>query len=1143
MLTIYKASAGSGKTYTLAYEYVKLLLGVKQPDGSYRLDSAGRGKSSAQPRCRHRHILAITFTNKATAEMKSRIIAELTALASDAATPAYAPDLMACFGCTRGQLREASGAALRSLLFDYHHFNVSTIDSFFQTVLRSFAREVDRQGDYGLELNDEFAVTSGIGLMLDDLNYGTPHHRGRMMRWISDYTVTQVEKGKDGSMFNRSGALIKDLSAYVRKMGSEVFKAHADEVLAYLDGQDNISAFIRHIDTRIKRLAEPLADRVKQLMAEFDSLGIAPEAIPSPARKIIATVSEGSAVSPGEPFDKVSIRQMLDWCDDPEPPFYVKSKLTGKPKIYPPLAFTRGLSQWMSDCRRAMAEIHGLKKIAAACPNLEFLGFAWHYINRFREENNLILLSDTNDLLQRIIGKSDTPFIYERIGVTLRHFLIDEFQDTSHMQWHNLRPLVADSLASDNDNLIIGDEKQAIYRFRNSDSSLLNHTVADRDFPDNHVIRGNCAQENTNHRSAHGIVRFNNTLFTSLARQCGVQGYDNTVQSLSSRKSGLDSFIQIHDTSALPPVNDCPAELDLTAQKILAQHEAGYSWRDIAVLVRRRKEAEAVVNYLLNHYPQISVISDEALLLRNSPAVRLIVSMLKLIDKSYSNRFDCDDSTVATHDYGSMGDIRLMISRYEYFISEGIAPDDALGLALQSGDTSAISDSIADIRAAHPSGLVALTETIIAKKISPAQRLREFAYIAAFQDEVIKYCTLYNPSIHAFLQWWDEASAKLAVNAADEQDAVSVMTVHKSKGLQWPCVHIPFGDWELVRPSDSVWVKASDIGFDGDNLCPPVISVDIDKDCVHDGSPLRDAALRNRSEQLVDNLNATYVAYTRPERELHICFSHKKAVGSEVIKALSCPVADDGLLVNLSDYIVTDDGADAKNGLIFTYGAPTSPDSAAYTGNAADHFEIDDYCVNFRADTAALTSIDDATSDIDNIDTAPDSTAAVADIDNDAAAGDSRRQAALHGIWLHSVLADIRSIGDIDDAIKRASSRHALDEDGRSSCAALLHKAFADGGDIVARWFDPEATVYCEQGIYNPADDLNFRPDRIVICPDGSVDVIDYKFTSEPLDAHRHQVEGYVSLLRSMGHTQVTGYLWYPALNIIIRVTQSQLPI
>lgn len=1139
MLTIYKASAGSGKTYTLAYEYVRLLLGVKdEANGNYRLNSP-KYLNGHMFSARHRNILAITFTNKATEEMKGRIIKELGSLASDHSDGSedcpYACVLIKEFGCSRLELREAASRALHSLLFDYHRFNVSTIDSFFQTVLRAFAREVDRQGDYGLELNDEFAVTSGIGLMLDDLNYGNPPRRQQIMRWIRNYTMDLVESGKDGSMFNRSGALLRNLSRYVKKMGSEVFKQSSDRVLEYLDDPERMRNFIKAIEKRIDDIYSSLDAGLQPIVADLDQLGYFREVLPSTVWKIFNAVIGREKLDIDDAFEKVGVQKVLSWRDTVDNSFYVKSKIPGKNKVFPPEAYSDRLCDWMNECKASLAEAYGLTKVRDACPNLEFLGYTWHYINCFREENNLILLSDTHDLLQRIIGGSDTPFVYERIGVNLRHFLIDEFQDTSHMQWQNLKPLVADSLSTGCDNLIIGDEKQAIYRFRNSDSSLLHHVVANEDFPNDHRLRGNCAAENTNYRSAAGIVRFNNALFSRIARNCGVEGYENTVQSVAKSKKDLASYIQIYDTSSLESVNDMPAEFDLTAREILRQHEAGYRWADIAVLVRRRSEAEAMVNYLLTNYPQIKVLSDEALLLRNSPAVKLVISMLKLVDESYSAT---DDNHVVDPAgapvYASAGDIRMMISRFEYFASEGNDPTNSLRMALEpslEADSANLSESIVDIRSAHPSGLVSLVETIIAKKVPAARRHKEYAYLAALQDEVIKYCSTYNPSVHAFLEWWADASDRLAINSASGQDAVAVMTIHKSKGLQWACVHVPFGDWELIRSRDSVWLRPDNLGIDPE-LCPPLISVDVDSKCTIEGCPLRDDALRNRDEQLIDNLNTTYVAYTRPERELTICFAKHRAAGAEVFKALAqspsnCDDAD--LCMNLADSVRPDISAEPA-GLMFVSGAPTAPEKDKEQTAEGNETFVDDYRVYFRDDTAALTTIDDATSEIGDI--MPETS--VENVAPDGSVSEPQRMlAAERGIHLHALMADINSPDEIDNAVQRLLSRAGIDSSVADEYRKVILDAFSFAATHVSRWFAPDARVLKEQSIYMPEGDSTYRPDRIVFSADGSVEIVDYKFTAEPLPTHRRQVEAYVNLLKAMGYGDVKGYLWYPEQNLI----------
>ena len=1148
MLTIYKASAGSGKTYTLAYEYVRLLLGVKDEEGRYRLNLPGKGVAAAA--ARHRSIIAMTFTNKATEEMKSRIISELAALADDhadgSADSPYVAALSAEFGCRREQLRQAASQALRSLLFDYHHFNISTIDSFFQTVLRAFAREVDHQGDYGIELDDEYAVSAGIGMMLDDLNYGNPPKRKQIMRWIRDYTMELAESGKDSSMFNRSGSILRSLVAYVRKMGSEVFKKSAKDVLEYLAEPERMTDFVRAVDERIKAIGRPLGRRAEELLGRLTALGYEREALNRTIVGLMESVIEGRKVDIADRLGKVAVSNLLNWRDNPTDAIYVKKNIpgSGRNKTYPPTEFAEELCDWMRDCRDGLLSCHALEIIKQACPNLEFLGFTWHYIQRFREENNLILLSDTNDLIDRIINGSETPFIYERIGVMLQHFLIDEFQDTSLLQWKNLRPLVAGSVSDGNDNLIIGDEKQAIYRFRNSDSSLLHHGVMS-EFDGKYSLRGNCAAENTNYRSAAGLVRFNNALFTRIAANCGVEGYENTVQSVAKTKKGLGSYIRIFDTSGLDDVNGMPAELDIVAREIVRQHEAGYRWADIAVLVRTRKEAELVVNYLLGNYPQVKVLSDEALLLRNSPAVKQIVSMLKLVDLSYSATADSlvsDNSGAPV--FASAGDIRLIISRYQYYVSEGTDTVEALHKAIApSSDTAGtnIAESIFDIRSAHPSGLVSLVETIIAKKLSPATRRKEYAYLAAFQDEVMKYCSLYNPSVHAFLSWWDEASGHLAISSGSGQDAVAVMTVHKAKGLQWACVHVPFGDWELERARDSIWIEPAGLCKDMPP-CPPLLSVELDKTCLLEGCPMRAAATANRREQIIDNLNVTYVAYTRPERELTVCFSKHNAVGKEVFTALAQPAgtADPELCMDLAACMAGDNSE--QPGLVFVAGEPTTPGTVRREDKTPDSNEAGDYRVFFRDDTAALTTIDDATADVGEIMDAadPNEESEERDVEKKPYSDTRMQQAAERGIHLHAILADIASADDIDEAVRRVALRYSVDGAVASDYRDIIASALEHAGEKAERWFAADARVLKERSIYLPESDATFRPDRIVIQSDGSVDVIDYKFTSEPLASHVRQVGLYVRLLKAMGYDRVEGYLWYPELNIIRKVSQTE---
>lgn len=1139
MLTIYKASAGSGKTFTLAYEYVKLLLGVKVGgDSNYRLNS--KKYLGFEPlTARHRHILAITFTNKATEEMKTRIIKELSLLASDDnQSLGYAKLLIDEFGCSLDELREAAAVALRSLLFDYHHFNVSTIDSFFQTVLRAFAREVDRQGDYGIEISDDFAVASGISMMLDDLNYGNPPRAKDILRWIRNYTMELIEEGKDSGIFNRSGSILRRLTRYVKRMSSEAFKKKADLVIDYLKDPSRMQGFVAALVSRKKDLIASQQTGAKRIIEMFNSLGF-DRAVLSPIFwEIVEAAAAGKSVK-FDRLDKEGIKKIIRWKEIGDSKSVYVKKYCPKVKketVFPPDSFTDEISGWLSLHSKVLAEISSIEAVRVACTGLEFLGFTWEYIRKFREENNLILLSDTQDLIHRIISGSDAPFIYERIGVTLSHFLIDEFQDTSVLQWSNLKPLVANSISTGNDNLIIGDEKQAIYRFRNSDSSLLHHVVANEDFPKDHKIRGICPEENTNHRSARGIVMFNNALFPRLAEQLNVAAYENAIQEIWDRNSETPSYIKIYDTKK-STIDDYPAEYEISARQILRQHEAGYRWGDIAVLVRTGKQLRNIVEFLLKRHPEISVVSAEGLLLKNSPAIKLIIGMLKLVDKSYSASSQLVGEVAAhTSAYGSNRDIRLMISRYDFFRSNGYEPADALRRALlnQSEETTDIEKSIVEVRSSHPTGLLSLVEIIIEKLLSPERRVAECAYIAAFQDEVIKYSKSFNPSIHSFLDWWEEMSDSLAISPGEGQDAVNVMTIHAVKGLEKSCVIIPFGDIELCKHDDSLWVGPDNFEFVDEYLRPPLISVNVNTACERDGSLLQADVNKNLNEQIADNLNTIYVAYTRATRELIICFSSTKYVGKEVFDALGRPSTDYKLqdparCMDLQSFMLAES---AEEGVVFEFGGPTKP---LDENKPAPGEPLDNYNVYYGKYRASFTKVEDMTADLGEImdDVSPTGADSGPVTTPNPYFNQIRAKAAERGTHLHAIMADIETSADINAAVSRAAVRYGLGEDERQAIRDIITGAFEAASDYTRRWFSSDATVYKEQSIFRPYDERTFRPDRIVVAPDGTVDVVDYKFAAEPSESHSQQVENYMTLLRAMGYENVRGYLWYPDLNIV----------
>ncbi len=1131
MLTIYKASAGSGKTFTLAFEFIKTLLGVKEPGADrYHLNTDRYTPSGHRRPDRHRGIMAITFTNAATEEMKSRIVKELASLATvEGSTDSlYATWLVRDFGCTPEELRECAAKALSEVLYDYGNFNVSTIDSFFQTVLRTFSREVDHQGDYELSLDTGNTVKQSISLMLDELNYSRPANARRLFNWIRQYTFGQMSQGKGYNFFHRDGAILKSLSSLVAGALDETFGNYSDALREYLADPSRIEAF----SSALRAKAEAALDPARKAAKEFFNL-----------------VNAGSY--PREVFNATVLTRMTELLQGRQVSDIRKAAITKAASgENPPAKLAVGTKLKaaglkpadVAACCEAMALF--CREIVDGLPRsrfyteldkhlglLDFFGMTLGKLEEYLRENNTVLISHTAELLRRIISDAEMPFIYERLGMKLTNILIDEFQDTSRLQWHNLRPLVANSISQGGDNLIIGDEKQAIYRFRNSDSELLGSVVQTRDFPRDSYLRGFDPADNTNHRSAGDVVRVNNTLFGRMAANLGAGSYGNVVQTPCERFSVLPAYVEMRffDKESMPATE---ALLEEMAEAIKRQHAAGYAWRDILILTRKRKEATAVVEFLTTRHPEIKVLSSEALLLSSSAAVRTIISMLKLVERSYSGKKASDKDAPV---YASQSDIVMMITRFNYFRAEGYETEDALMLALDTtGDAvGALDREIMAIRAENPANLVALVEAVIMHKVTPAQRRSEYAYIAALQDLVVKHTESPDPSLATFLRDYDANLDKWAIKASADLDAVEVMTIHKSKGLERDCVHIPFGDWELVHADQSAWLPLDSLqGFDP-AIVPPVMFVNVSSVSAlrdPDVSPFKPFFSNNEYLDLIDSLNIAYVAFTRAAREL-IVYSGTENLGAEVLTAIrQLPDSDelsDSSRCNLAEHF---DGAAS----IFTLGSPTT--KVAKKNHANPMLEAGQYPVLFRNDARQLVSIDDALAE--HLDIGGEEDKLITD-SVERTADPALFAAAERGNHLHSILAGVRTVADLPKAVAAYASRAGLRADLADEYLALLREGFDAGGATVAAWFDPGCRIYAERSIYDadaPADTDTFRPDRIIIAPDGTTTVVDYKFTTEPRPTHFRQVENYLSLLDRLGREGAAGYLWYPLLKRIIRV-------
>ncbi len=1101
MLTIHKASAGSGKTYTLTYTYIKMLLGEKDEKGVYRLSTE---------RNRHRATLAITFTNKATDEMKRRIVDQLACLAGIGNKPSpYEADLCNELHTDTYHLRAQAVEALHELLCDFSNFNISTIDSFFQTVLRTFSREAEITGNYEVELRDDYVITVGVNEMLSSVNRATDHEFATrreiiaLVSWIKQYINHNISEGKSFNIFNRKSNLVDTLVTFTSKALTETYKINAEAIDAYLEDISRTLDFAKEISAVTRQLEADFFDLAAASYHTLDSAGAIDGMMKDCSNNFRAWAAQSWGSGPGK-----RIRSSLD-----------DATVLYKKKSCPDTNLLNIAAETAAEAVRVYDSIILLKTLRTNVYSLGVIGEIQRQAAKFKNENNAILLSDTNDILRRIISEAEAPFIYDRLGVRLRHFLIDEFQDTSRLQWSNLRSLIRESLSTDNDNLIIGDEKQSIYRFRNSDPDLIVKTVPE-EFHRQSEIRGNNPKENTNWRSSSEVVRFNNTLFSYMSEAKGLTDiYSNVVQRIAH--NNLRGYVKA------VPYDDIEMSLDMMTEEIVRQLNSGYKMGDIAILVSTNTNGRTVIDYLLRQKPLIAelkdlqIMSDDALTLSSSAAVRIITSVLSYLDAQQS-MFDTPDD--AADDTPQRLPVATIQSRYYYHLSKGIDKLKAIQLTF-SGDGAegdATANEAADMRCIN---LPSIVERIINRYLTEDMRESENVYICGFQDVIADFCEGSEGDLHAFMKWWNSfGKDKCALAIPSEVNAIRVMTIHKSKGLEFPCVHVPIVDWSFNSAKNIEWFKTSDdtgkpLGilsrFSSEAL-PPFIPLATTSSLEKGEFAEQYACFAKKST--IDILNKTYVAFTRAVNELIIGYKRvSNPSDSSVHGMMSISLDDtseqwiDKFGENRQYHVALASHTDDTG--VFTFGQPTSP--------ADDKKQPDSGATKMPA----YMSLDnDSIWDLSRIE----------DLDEMSLP----RQ---KGIILHNIMSLIRTPRDIGRAVKRHAMKGYIADDEIDEYIEIISRALDE--EEVKPWFDGFTRLLNERAFIvnnSKGESQRYRPDRVVWRGDGTIDVIDYKFGEEEPKKYIYQVRGYVENLKKMyPGTTVNGYLWYPLLSRITPVNQG----
>jgi len=1059
MLYIYRASAGSGKTFLLTGFYIELL---------FRRELTPSLEMEDKRDLLFSEILAVTFTNKATTEMKERIIKDLNKLWKE-------PEKSPYYNIVRGkgnnimsdeEISQRAHEILKGMLTDYSNLHISTIDSFFQQVVRSFAHELNVQGNYEVELDADMVLDHAVSQFLLNLD---PIKDKETFEWMLRFSNSRMENGSNWNVH-------KELVKLAKVLTTEDYRKYSDQVHKFSSDKSEMANYVEMLDGIISGWRKQLKDVGEEIVQVLNSCNL--------CSQDFSRGSIGSAIAWANGTEKCT-NTIIKWAEDPDLWFTKKnaSKLNQMGTAATTLQglLQKGVSLFTGDL---ICQYNSAVAIRKNIYQLGILTRLEQAANDYCAEQGIKLLSDTTQMLNALVAEQSSPFIYEKTGTRIRSYMIDEFQDTSGMQWNNFSPLLKDSLGTNSRNLIVGDVKQSIYRWRGSDWSLL-HSKLNSFVPTMQAKDENNNELRDNWRSDQKIIRFNNKFF-KFASHCFRPAdadedysstiekiYDDVEQTISDsrvKKYKSDGFDEVPQGKVvfeiLPGQEDDKEYKESVVRRlpelVIALQQQGREAKDILILCRKGEQCNLCAKALLDYEAQhpdckysMKIITQEALLLIKHPVIRALVSVLEYLhDPKSAYR-----KAVASICWLELSTETTAQAVANYFINSGTTPD---------------FDSLQNLP------LYETVERLVA--LLPNQSRMETNFIQAFCDVVLQYCAKEGPNIDGFLNWWHEKGHKCSVSTPTEQPAIQIMTIHKSKGLSGKAVIVPFAmetlDLKIKGLNASMlWCAPKEEPFAHDNLVVP-----IEVNAKMENSIFKEDYELERTRAVIDNLNTAYVAFTRAENEL-------------IILSPTPPDKSNSSLQCLLKEFFDSKWNEPIDKINYTNDAPPAPKAVVASNEEAISFNTNVHLPLIKK-----------TDYIPNNDTPR-----------------------LKGTTLHDALSAVIDSSQIDDPVT------SLFNSGRADLNGLKLQDILDFIHRILQtpeakpWFDPANRVLNEQDIVT-ASTHTHRPDRIVFTPDGQCIIIDYKTGQESDEKnakYRRQVGDYMDYLETMGFNHVKGYIWY----------------